>query len=65
MTVDHLKLLHAMGGKGETSEFAACKKKKNHFLAFYASVSPIVCEASIQKALEVKTNFIPQLLISV
>lgn len=23
MTVDHLKLLHAMGGKGEISEFVA------------------------------------------
>lgn len=30
MTVDHLKLLHAMGGKGETSLL----KKKKYFLAF-------------------------------
>lgn len=32
MTVDHLKLLHAMGGKGETSEVAAFKTV--HFVAF-------------------------------
>lgn len=41
------------------------EKKKKHFLVFYASVSSIVCEASTQKALEMKTNFIPQLFISV
>lgn len=50
MTVDHLKLLHAMGGKGETSECIACKTV---FSTFSVSISSMFGGTLSQKALEI------------
>lgn len=54
MTVDHLKLLHAMGGKGETSEVAAFKTV--HLVAFSGDTKKAL-EIMLEVMLEIYIYF--------